>query len=125
VRLGGGVDITEEAARAGVGDPGRRVDGDLPHACHVEREAAGDHAGAGDVVATALDAEQQPVLGGEPDRRRDTGRGGRLCHQRRAAGDHAVPQQHGFVPAGITGPQHRAVHAGGEPGEVVGRQDDR
>ena len=71
VLLGRLVDVGEQAPGSDVREPGVGVDGDLAHAGHVEGQAALGDGGAGDVVAAALDAEQQAVVAGEPDGRGD------------------------------------------------------
>jgi hypothetical protein len=83
VGLGGLVDVAEQTPRADVGELGLGVDGDLAQAGQVQGEAALGDGGAGDVVAAALDAEQQPVVAREADRGGDVGGGDRLEDQGR------------------------------------------
>jgi hypothetical protein len=64
-----------------------------------EWEALVGEGGPGDVVTAALDAEQQPVVAGEPDRRGDVVGGGRLDDERGDLGRHGVPDPDGIVPA--------------------------
>ena len=59
VRLCRPVDVPEQTARADVREPRVRVDGDVAHARHVERQTALGDRGSGHVVAPALDAQQQ------------------------------------------------------------------
>ena len=77
------VDVLEQAPRPDVRELGVGIDRDVAHAGHVERQAALGDRGSGDVVAAALDAEQQPVVAREPHRRGDVVRRGRLEDERR------------------------------------------
>ena len=60
------VDVLEQTPRADVRELGLGIDGDVAHAGHVERQAALGDRGSGDVVAAALDAQQQTVVTCEP-----------------------------------------------------------
>ena len=59
--LGGAVDFPEQAAGTDVGEPGVGSTVDFPHERHVQREAALGDRCPGDVVAPALDAQQEAV----------------------------------------------------------------
>ena len=61
------------------------------------------HGGSGDVVAPALDAEQQPVVPREPDRGGDVVGRGRLEDEGGEPGRHAVPDRDGIVPTLVAG----------------------
>ena len=71
----------------------------------VEGQAARRHGGSGDVVAAALDAEQQPMLAGEPDGGGDVVGRGRLEDQGGEPGRHAVPDRNGLVPTLVASTQ--------------------
>jgi hypothetical protein len=103
VLLGRLVDVLEQAAGSDVGEPGIGVNGDVAHAGQVEGQAAFGDGGSGDVVAAALDAEQQPMLVGEPNRGGHVVGRGRLEHERGDLGSHAVPDQQHVVPAVVAG----------------------
>ena len=122
VRLGGLVDVAEQAARPDVGEPGLGVDDDLAHAGQVEGQAARRHGGSGDVVAPALDAEQQPVVAGEPDRGGDVVRRGRLEDQGGEPGRHAVPDRDGIVPTLVAGRQQPALNPRVQVLQLLGGQ---
>ena len=116
------VDVLEQTPGPDVREPGVGVDRDLAHAGHVERQAALGDRGAGDVVTAALDAEQQPVVTRERDGRGDVAGRGRLDDERRDHGDHAVPDQHGVVPALVPRAQQGAVERSVEIVELVRRE---
>jgi hypothetical protein len=103
VGLRGLVDLAEQTARPDLGEPGVGVDGDLAQAGQVQGQAARRDGGSGDVVAAALDAEQQPVVPREGDRGGDVVGRGRLEDQGREPGRHAIPDRHGLVPTLVAG----------------------
>ena len=103
VLLGRLVDVLEQAAGSDVGEPGIGIDADVAHAGQVEGQAASGDGGAGDVVAAALDAEQQPMVAGEPNRRGHVVGRGRLDDECGDLGGHAVPDQQRVVPAVVAG----------------------
>jgi hypothetical protein len=107
--LGGLVDVLQQTPRPDVRNPGIGVDRHVAHAGHVERQAALGDRGSGDVVASPLDAEQQPVVVYEPNRRSDVASRGWLDHESRGFGYHRVPYEHGIVPSLVAGAQQRAL----------------
>ena len=118
------VDVLEQTPRPDVGELGVGIDGDCAHPRHVERQAALRDRGAGDVVAAALDAEQQPVLTRELDGRGDVAGRGRLNDERRCRGHHPVPDQHRVVPPLVAGTQKRALDPRLQVVELLRRQVD-
>ncbi len=124
VLLGRPVDVPQQAARTCVRETGGRVHGDLAHAGHVEGHPAVGECRAGDVVAAALDAQQQAVVRGEPhDGGHVLGRD-RLDDQHGCRGDHGVPDQDGLVPALVPGREQRAPEPGAEVLDASGGQAD-
>ena len=103
-------------------EPRVRVDGDVAHARHVERQTALGDRGSGHVVAAALDAQQQTVVTCEPDGRSDLGGRARLEDERGGFGDHAVPDQHRVVPARVARAKYRAPDPRVELVELLRRQ---
>lgn len=65
VLLGRPVDVPQQASRTGVRETGGRVNGDPAHARRVECQPAVGECRSGDVVASALDTQQQAVVRGE------------------------------------------------------------
>ena len=118
VGLGGPVDVGQPAARPDVGQPGLGVDGELAQAGQVDGQAALGDRRPGDVVAAALDPEQQAVGAGEADGGGHVGGRGRLEDQRRGGRGQAVPDPHGVVPARVVRPQQPALDP---PGQVLQR----
>jgi hypothetical protein len=116
VGLGGPVDVGQPAARPDVGQPGLGVDGELAQAGQVDGQAALGDRRPGDVVAAALDPEQQAVGAGEADGGGHVGGRGRLEDQRRGGRGQAVPDPHGVVPARVVRPQQPALDP---PGQVL------
>ena len=119
VRLRRSVDVPEQTPRADVREPRLRVDADVAHARHVERQTALGDRGSGHVVAAALDAQQQTVVTCEPDGRSDVGGRVRLEDECGGFGDHAVPDQHRVVPAHVARTKYRAPDPRGELVELL------
>ncbi len=124
VRLCRPVDVPEQAPGADLREPRVRVDGDVAQARHVERQTALGDRGSGHVVAPALDAQQQPVVTRESDRRSDVGGRGRLEDKRGNLRDHAVPDQHGIVPARVARAKHGTLDSRVQLVELLRRQPD-
>jgi hypothetical protein len=108
VLLGCLVDVLEQAPRSDLGQLGVRFDDHVTHAGQVQGQTALGDGGAGDVVAAALDAQQQPVVAGEPNRRGHVAGRGRLQDQRWDLGGHAVPDPQRVVPALVPSAQQPA-----------------
>ena len=113
-----GVDVAQPAARPDVCDPCVGIDHHLVHRRHVEQQTPIRDRDAGDVVSTAPDAEAQPVVAGEPDRRCHVGAGLRLVHKGGLSVDHPVPQLHAVGPAVVPWPQPASRCACSEPIEL-------
>jgi hypothetical protein len=64
--LRGAVDVLEQAAGSDMDEAVRGVDGDIAHPGQIEGQTLVGEGRAGDVVPTAFDAQQQPVVAGEP-----------------------------------------------------------
>jgi hypothetical protein len=124
VGLGGLVDLPEQTTRSDVDEPCLRVDGHLAHAGQVEGQAARRHGGPGDVVAPALDAEQQPVVAGQPDRGGDVLSRGRLEDDGWEPGRHAVPDGDGIVPTLLASAEQPALDPRVQVIELLGGEAD-
>jgi len=105
-------------------DLGIGVDGDLAHARQVQGQAALGDGGAGDVMAPALDAEQQPVVAGEADRGGNVVGRGRLENQGREPGRHAIPDRDGIVPTLVAGAHQPALYPRLQAVELLGGEAD-
>jgi hypothetical protein len=98
------------------------VDGDPAQAGHIHCQAALGHRGPGNIVATALDAEQQPMLAGEGDRGGGVVGRGRLEDQGGEPGRHAVPDRNGLVPALVAGHQQPTLDPRAQVLQLLGAQ---
>ena len=109
VPLRGAVDVLEQAAGSDMDTAGGGVDGDIAHPGQIEGQTLVGEGGAGDVVPTAFDAQQQPVVAGELHGYGDVAGGDRLNDERRSPGRQGVPHQHGTIPALVAGAEQAAL----------------
>jgi len=109
VRLRRAIEVGEQRAGADPRGAARRVDADLVHRRQIEQQAAFGDAVAGDVMATAADGEQHPLLGGEADAGADVVFVAAARDQRRTAIDAAVPDLARVVVAGIARSENAAA----------------
>jgi hypothetical protein len=116
------VDFLEQTPGADARELRVRVDGDLTYARHVESQAALDYRRSSHVVTPAFDAQRQAVVTRETDSRGNVDRRGRLEDKHRDFRDHAVPDEHGVVPARGARAQQRTLDSRFELVELLGRE---
>jgi len=89
----------------------RRIDVDAAHLREIDHQAAVVDCVAGDVVAAALDRDEQVLLAREGDGVDDIGCAAALHDQRRSTVDQPVPERAGIVVARIAGSQNRSAQS--------------
>ena len=99
-----------------------RVHPDAAHQRHVEHQRAVADREAGDVVAAALDREQEAVLARERDAGDDVGHAEAARDRRRPAVDHRVPDRARRLVARRARTLHRAAQAGRQRIQRICRQ---
>ena len=114
VRLGGPVEVAEQAAGVGDGGPCARVDPHRAHRREVEHHAAVADRVPGDVVPAAAHRHHEVALAGEGEAAHDVVRAAAADDHQRPPVDHGVEHRAGLVVARVVGGEDFGGEVGGQ-----------
>lgn len=124
VQLGLAIQVAESAPRPGMSDPAVAIDPDPAHRRQVEQQRAVRHGQSGDVVTSALDAEQQLVFAREAHALHHVRGVQATGDQGGLSVDHAVPEGTRLLVSRIAGHEHRPAEPHRQIGDPVLTQVD-